>query len=688
MKYLIGRFLWFVPVLLGWNLMFAHMASAQSLAPADRPSGALLCSQKKSNGNALLSIGATSASPTHAYDVLNYRLNLDIYSCFLSPYPHSYNALEVITFRADSSLDSIALDAVNSSLTVDSVGYDGASFAHAADILTVRLGRSLVPGDVDSVRIYYRHNPVNDYAFYASNGMVFTDCEPQGARKWFPCWDEPSDKATTDITTKVPATVKLGSNGRLADSTTIADTTWFHWVSRDPVATYLVVMTGKIGYNLDIVPWHKLSDSTQIVPMRFYWNAGETTSNLDYIESIIGPMTTRYSQLFGEHPFEKNGFATIPAGAGFPWGGMENQTLTSLCADCWYESLVSHEFAHQWFGDMITCGTWADIWLNEGFATYCEALWDEYWRGAAVYKSDIVGDASGYLNNNPGWPIYNASWAVTPPSEGVLFNTAITYDKGACVLHMLRYVLSDSLFFAAMKGYATDTLNFKYKSAVTADWLAKMSSVAGQDLSWFGEWLYQPNHPTYQNTYAIASPSPGAWTVTFRVRQTQKNAAFFQMPIDIRLSFSSGPDSTVRVFNGTNNQSFTFTLDRQPLSVQFDPDNNIVLKTATLSQTAVDEANLLPGEYRLEQNYPNPFNPSTEIGYRVQGTGYGVVTLKVYDVLGREVAVLVNERKGPGRYTVRWDASTYSSGVYLYTLRASNGHGVQFVSTKAMVLIK
>ena len=141
-------------------------------------------------------------------------------------------------------------------------------------------------------------------------------------------------------------------------------------------------------------------------------------------------MTTGFSQLFGEHPFEKNGFATL--NNQFQWGGMENQTLTSLCPNCWSENLVSHEFAHQWFGDMITCATWADIWLNEGFATYWKRSGTNSRADTRAYKSDINNDASSYLSGNPGWPMYNPSWAITTPPNNTLFNYAITYAKGAC----------------------------------------------------------------------------------------------------------------------------------------------------------------------------------------------------------------------------------------------------------------
>ncbi|HSD63834.1 MAG TPA: M1 family aminopeptidase [Ignavibacteriaceae bacterium] len=544
--------------------------------------GAAYCSEKKIHSGELTNPVEITADIKHSYDVLNYELNLNLYGCFISPYLKSFPGYEIITFSVDSTLNFIKMNAVNTSLTIDSVSMAGVSFTHSGDILTVNLDQTYNVGDTVSVKIYYKHNNVSDDAFYVSNGFAFTDCEPEGARKWHPCWDKPSDKATVDLMVKVPSSVKLGSNGVLVDSILTADTIYYHWVSDVPVATYLTVMTGKVNYNLDIIYWHKISNPNDSIPFRFYWNSGESVSNLHYIESIIKEMTTTYSELFGEHPFKKNGFATL--NNQFVWGGMENQTLTSLCPNCWSEWLVAHEFGHQWFGDMITCATWADIWLNEGFATYLEAIWDEHKYGYSSYKNDIDGDASYYLSANPGWPIYNPDWINNTPPSGTLFNTAITYDKGACVLHMLRYVMGDELFFQGMMHYATDPA-LKYHSAVTTDFVSDMSAIYGQDLTWFfDEWVMQPNHPIYANEYWLQSLGGGQWEVGFIAKQTQTNTPFHKMPIEIKVHFSTGSDSTMLVMNDSNNQMYTFNFNRQPLSVVFDPSNDIVLKIASLTQ--------------------------------------------------------------------------------------------------------
>ena len=622
---------------------------------------------------------ASPNSPLHSFDVLKYTLYLNIYNNFLFPYPKSYTATNTITFKVDSALSSIQLNASNFSLIIDSVALAGKTFTldPSTDLLAIGLDATYQPNDTVTVKIYFRHKDLVDGAFYANGGMVFTDCEPEGARRWFPCWDRPADKATLDLTAKVPASAKLGSNGKLVDSLRADTSCYYHWASRDPIATYLMVISAKVGYNLDIVYWPKPSNPSDSIPIVFYWNAGETVANLNNIKTKILPMTSRYSLLFGEHPFEKNGFATM--NSQFVWGGMENQTLTSLCPNCWSENLVSHEFAHQWFGDMISPGTWADVWLNEGFATYCESLWYEYVGGYASYKSDINADAGGYLANNPGWPIYNPQWAVTTPSTNTLFNTEITYYKGACVLHMLRYVLGDSLFFASIKAYATDS-NFRLKNSVTDDFIQKISTVAGQNLNWFfDEWLKQPNHPVYQNTYSIDTVSQ---KVNFKIQQTQKNPSIFTMPVDIRFSFVSGPDTTVRVMNSTYSQQYSFTFTRMPIAVVFDPDNNIVLKVATTLEVAgIRREELATIRFELDQNYPNPFNPTTHLRFTIPD--FQFTTLRVYDALGKEVATLLNGEMNPGRYTVQWDAGNLPSGVYFYRLQAG-----QFAETKKLVLMK
>ena len=261
-----------------------------------------------------------------------------------------------------------------------------------------------------------------------------------------------------------------------------------------------------------------------------------------------------------------------------------------------------------------------------------------------------------------------------------MFNVAITYDKGACVLHMLRYVLGDSLFFASIKGYATDAINFRMKNAVTDDFVQKICDVSGQDLHWFfDEWVKGANHPVYQNTSSI---DPAGHKVDVTMNQTQTNAQFFTMPVELKFSFGSGQDTTVRVMNTANKQDFSFTFSKSITAVEFDPNNDIVLKEGgTVVSVRMSGAGLHPLSYQLEQNYPNPFNPATHIGFSIADAR--LVTLKVYDVLGKEVATLANTTMNPGTYTIPWNAGNLPTGIYFYRLQAG-----QFVQTRKLTLLK
>jgi len=610
----------------------------------------------------------------HSYDVLRYRLNVDLYHCFQYPFLNGFPASEIITFKVDSALNSIRLDAVNLSLRIDSVGLAGKSFSHRQDTLTIRLDRTYQPGDVVSVKVIYSHKNVQDHSVYSNNGWVFTDSPPEGARRWFPCWDRPSDKALLDLTAKVPLNVRLGSNGSLADSLIEGDSVYYHWVSRDPMATYLMTMTSKTGFALDIIYWHKLYHPADSISARFYYKSGQIP---DSIEKAIGPMTDYYSRLFGEYPFEKIGFATLDSS--FPWGGMENQTMINLTPNGWQEGIISHEFSHMWFGDLITCGTWADIWLNESFGTYCESLWLGHRSGNQAYASHLERQADYYLASNPGFPIYNPSWASHTPGPNQLYNSAIVYDKGACVLHQLRYVMGDSAFFHLLRAYATDT-NFMFKNAVTSDFIDKADEVSGTDLGWFfDEWLFHPNHPLYSNLYEIHNTGAGKWNLKLMLSQYQTDTVFYKMPVQLRIVFADSTDTLIRTFHDTNHQLFEFVFSKKPAYLIFDPYRNILLKHAT---TKLGTATL-PGNngFRLFQNVPDPFSNTTDIHYQLPKPA--LVRITVMDSSGRKVLPEFRQNDDAGVHTYKINGKNLSPGNYYYKLEAGN-----FNETRMMILAK
>jgi aminopeptidase N len=374
--------------------------------------------------------GITPSLPTdtahfytkHSFDVQKYKLDIGLYQCYFSPFPKSFSAQQRITLRVDSALNSISLNAINTSIVIDSVRLAGTSFTHVHDTLKILLDRTYQPGENLEISIFYRHNNVNDQGFYAFYGTVYTDSPPEGARKWMPCWDRPSDKSTWELTARVPLSVRLGSTGRLADSTISGDTICYHWLSDIPVATYLITLSSKINFLVHTRYWHKSANPNDSVPVRIYYKPGE---NIATIDTTIIPLTNFFAQKFGDYPFEKIGFATM--NTTFPWGGMENQSLVNLRPNGYSDlNLIAHEHSHQWFGDLITCGTWADIWLNEGFGTYCQNLWVEHNEGQVAYKASMDALANYYLSANPGWPLYHPEWAMHTPDGNTLYNQAIS----------------------------------------------------------------------------------------------------------------------------------------------------------------------------------------------------------------------------------------------------------------------
>lgn len=651
--------------------IFTLLISTFSIAQNNHfRNGAEYCSQK--HMHQAISTKSTMANLPHSFDVLNYQLYADVYNCYQSPYPGNFTAINTMTFVADSVISQIKLNAVSTSLGIDSVRMQAASFSHANDMLTINLDQTYLPGDTITVKIYYHHNDVNDGAFYTNGGFVFTDCEPEGARKWFPCYDSPSDKATVDVTARVPSNVKLASNGRLADSTLDGDVMIYHWISRDPVATYLVLLTSKVNYKLDIIQRPNPGGGT--TPIRFYYNNGENISNP---RQVMIPMMDYYSEQFGEHPFEKNGFATL--NNEFVWGGMENQTLTSLCPGCWGEDLLAHEFAHQWFGDMITCATWADIFLNEGFATWTEAHWIEHTEGYAQYHSEMENNADYYKWGNPGWAISNPDWAINTPSTDVLFDYSITYMKGSCVMHMLRYVLGDNLFFSGMYNYANKP-ELKYHSAVISDFKNAMEETSGQDLDWFfNEWIYQPNHPEYQNTYNFVDLGSGQWKVNFTANQNQGlSANYFQMPIEIKIGFNQGADTLIRVMNTINHEHFEWIFNSEPVSLAFDPNDDILLKDGT---TTVGISNPATKENTVLQCKPNPASGKTTVSYYVPAKAN--VKIRVYSITGSEMFTVCNNLQEQGNHQLSFNVSNMPSGIYFMKMDAGNT-----VKTTKLVIAK
>jgi aminopeptidase N len=523
-----------------------------------------------------LVLNAPSIANIQSVDVLHYDLSLNLLNNLTSPYKKSFDGSVTINARALVETNEISLNAHNYSLLIDAVSGSSRSFSHAGNKLAIVLDRSYAEGEEFKITIRFRHKDVFDTSFYCNDGLVYTDSESAGARRWFPCKDVPNDKATVKITADVPEGVQFCANGLMTDSTSSSGKIRYVYESKHLVATYLIAFVASKKYLLAVEGWKFPSADKGAMQVRYYYQRGETMFNLKNVMLKTNRMLDYFSEIYCEYPFEKLGFATTDRH--FPWGGMENQTIITLCPDCWIEDLICHELIHQWFGDMITPETWADIWLNEGFATYNEALWIEKAYGKKRYQEAVEYEATKYLNSNAGWAIYNPEWKTEEPNDAQVFDPGITYSKASCILYMLRHVLGDEVFFDVLKKYANDE-RFRYGNISTEAFENFVEEVSGKDLGWFfQQWIYGPNHPVYQLNYTKDKTDEGKWKVQYVIIQTQKNSGYFKMPVEIEVTFMDGSTTSLSENNDYNMQTYDYTFDKEPLKMKFDPRNTIILK--------------------------------------------------------------------------------------------------------------
>ncbi|UCG50801.1 MAG: T9SS type A sorting domain-containing protein [Candidatus Latescibacterota bacterium] len=502
--------------------------------------------------------GITQTASQADYDVKYYDLDLDID-------PVAEIVSGTVTMTAEvvaASLKTVDVDLL-SNMTVsqvsDPVGPLG--YSHVGDILTVTLSTTLTLGETFTIFIDYSGTPSASYgAFgfdsYGGQDMIWSLSEPYGARSWWPCKDIPADKAdSVDIHITVPDHLIVASNGTLVSEVDNGSTKTYNWHEGYPITTYLVSVA--IHPYTMFSHWyhHSPTDSMEVAYYVFpdHYDAVQATY------ALTVPMIEVFAGLFGEYPFleEKYGHAE------FTWGGgMEHQTITSLGG--WSEYLIAHELAHMWWGDMITCDSFHHIWLNEGFATYSEALWSEVTYGMDQYHQDM--EYAKYLGSGT---IY-----VPDPSDfGRIFHSGLSYNKASWVLHMLRHVVGDSTFFLILQTYYADT-RYQYGTATTEEFRDLCEALSGMDLDWFfHEWIYEEYYPMYSYNWN-STQSASQYEIALTIDQLQTNY-IFKMPIDVKVVTPVG-DTTLVVWDSLATQSFTLVVDDRPLGVRLDEDEWIL----------------------------------------------------------------------------------------------------------------
>jgi aminopeptidase N len=597
------------------------------------------------------------------FDVTYYRLAVHIFtqSNFLA-------GNVTIAGLCRESANILTLDLVNQ-MHLDSVLINGqmSPFVQQDRWFDITLGRTCSIGEILTVDIYYNGTPLatgfGSFMFDTHSGVpwVYSLSEPYGAKDWWPCKDDPSDKAdSADIIITCDSTLKAGSAGTLVSVRNNGNgTSTHHWKERYPIASYLISIA--VTNYFQFSNWYRYTAADSMEVLNYVLPEHESTARQSLPQVVH--MLEIYSSLFGLYPFIKEKYGHAEFGKG---GAMEHQTMTSTTT--FNEDVLSHELAHQWFGDMITCRTWADLWLNEGFAQYSSALYRERQYGVSSYRT--------YMNTQLDQAKLAHGAIGIPDTSSVLnlFNSQRIYSKGAVLLHMLRHVLGDSVFLRSVYTYANDPI-LKYSTATIKDFQTVCESVAGKDLAYFfHEWIYGDRFPDYDYSWTWNSSGDSSF-ILLTINQSTLGTlpSFYTMPIDIRIS-AGGQDTTITVFNSAQEQTFAIKYPVKPSDVRLDPEGWILKFVSS-------ENDRLPALYQLEQNYPNPFNSTTTLIYQIPRQEH--VVLKIYDILGCEIAKLADVKQHAGIYEYQWNPRGHASGIYFYRLTAGS---VQL--QKKMILLK
>lgn len=512
---------------------------------------------------------------------------------------------------------------LKANMVVDSVRYHGtaATAVHTSNEINITGFPALPAGVLDSITVYYHGAPQATSGFTSfvasthgsGTPALWTLSEPYGAYEWWPCKNDLSDKVDSiDVYVTHPNGYHAASNGILV-SETVGTTTTAHWKHRYPIAAYLIAIA--------VTDYSIFTDdftlSTGNVPMLSYVypeDLSNAQSNTPFLESVM----QFYDSLIAPYPYmnEKYGHAQ------FGWGGgMEHQTM-SFMGGFDYE-LMAHELLHQWFGDAVTCGSWHDIWLNEGFATYYTSLNyekfspDYYWP---MWKEDAVD----YVTSEPMGSVF----VYDTTSVNTVFSSRLSYYKGAYVLHMLRWVIGDENFFQGNRNYFND---FYFDYAKSPDYIAHMETQSGMDLTeFFDDWLYHEGYPTYN---IVATPIAGdSLSVVINQTQSHSSVSFFEMPVPVLINDS------IYVFDNTfSGQEFHIPFVGIPTTIEFDPEfqllsrnNNVVLSNSPDQE--IPEISL----------YPNP----AENQLFVSGANNQTMICNIYDNRG---ALVKSEKTSGGQ---------------------------------------
>ena len=499
-------------------------------------------------------------------------------------------------------LKTITFDAIE--LQIERVMLEGGkelAFSTDAKKLIVTLDRPYNYGELFTIAIEYHAKPRTGLHFIkpapedpARPVQAWTFGQPRYHSHWFPCHDAPNDRSTTEIIATVPAQFMTISNGELLGVTANGATRTHHWRQDVPHATYLI--------SLVVGEFAVIEDHYQHIPVTYYVRPDRKDDARLYMGKTP-EMIRFFSEYTGiEYPYNKYAQTVVELFT----GAMEHTSATThsfallvdkrASLDVDVVPVVAHELAHQWFGDLLTCRDWSNGWLNEGFATYFEELWEEHDQGTDYFKKSMLGLKKGYLEED-GYYRRPIVYHVYHDDGFELFDAHL-YNKGAWVLHMLRHQLGEAAFKRAIHAYIS---RYREREVITADLERTFEDVTGRSLpQFFQQWVYSGGYPAFEVNYSWDSEHNMS---KVKIKQTQHIddlTPCFVTPVDLAFTIPTSDEAAkddntaetraleMRVMVGEDEQveqTFYVPLERQPVMVRFDP-NGWLLKTLKFERPA------------------------------------------------------------------------------------------------------